>query len=187
MAISLSALIKVAETLIKLLDLYTTWNRKLFDDHVKPLYDAMSAVHTDYIVHFSKAKAAASSHVGETTTAKRVIELIDEAQTQNQALRRSTAAMARVAAAGGSRRHYPAEAEAFFGACSRYFSALDNNCEELALTPYSMLRAWIDSSEDERRTCATLAPMLENAISALTRSWDEVSVAYAKANLGLRR
>jgi hypothetical protein len=95
--------------------------------------------------------------------------------------------MATVAGASASRRHYPAEAEAFFAACAGYFSALSSNSEELALTPYSLMRAWIESSKGASQACAALVPMLENAANSLTRSWDELSVAYAKADLALRR
>jgi hypothetical protein len=134
----LSDLINVVETILKLLDLHTTWDRKLFDDHIKPLYDAMCKVHTDYIANFSNAKAAATNDVADNSAAKRVVELIEQAQMENQAVRRGTAAMARRAAAGNSQGRYPAEANAFFDACANYFSALGDNCEELALTPYSL-------------------------------------------------
>jgi hypothetical protein len=93
--------------------------------------------------------------------------------------------MATVAGASASRRHYPAEAEAFFAACAGYFSALSSNSEELALT--RLMRAWIESSKGASQACAALVPMLENAANSLTRSWDELSVAYAKADLALRR
>jgi hypothetical protein len=93
----LSDLIKVVETLLKLLDMHTTWDRRLFDDHIKPLFDAMFEVHTDYIETLSKAKALPTVDIADKTPAERVIALIDDAQIHNQALRR-TASMAKVAA-----------------------------------------------------------------------------------------
>jgi hypothetical protein len=147
--------------------------RKIFQDHIEPIYRQMGEVHQDYQSTLRQAEEQVSR-----STMQKTQKFLEGKRRALEHLRKEIHALGEEFPKG-ARERFPEEARVFYRCCIAYFHAQ-------AAERFSGYRGYYTLLVDSDFADKTqFASKLKEVISHSDKAWDELSSAYAKARLQL--
>ena len=182
----LDAAIKIIDRLISLVKERQSNNRKVFEDHIEPLFLDMTSIQRDYRSTFDEI----SERLRHLPIQEELIsEIITKKKPQLESLRTKVNAFS-VVVEEVNPSHFPKEAVDFINACAKYFRTSAGRSRDY----YGHYSELIDYMNREKILTENKEDRMNNfgyklylVITQLSDSWNEVTFSYAAARVALLR
>lgn len=193
----INSFLNIIDRLIQLFTIRKTNKRKLFIDHIEPLYSEMSEIHKDYLNACRELKSYVSNKSNTDYSLNDIKETLTKYKTTLEPERVKVFTLAQFVKNKKLRKQLFKEALPFYDSCFLYFcfAAGEPNflSEEMkdAFMPYSGLYTKLYKFTDEYMSgeqvvnLVSFNKLLNDQEQFLSKSWDEISKIYSELRLSL--